>query len=200
MLEDEAYPISIPQLVREASFPIYGFVGNPLELAVCSVSWGRSNTKCTSIGFTYSSPRYPDERDAIEISSIDVHASSIVYNPKDATGNPLFDLDAQLFQRYRLSDNVRKQAGSPHMVESTWTIEQVIFTSEIQYWSQPHQLSRFFLISKDTWFSGCALGPSLHDLLQMLQTAVVVNYRDDLLAQYQRELDQETARLFGEKG
>ena len=87
MLDHEAYPISIPQLVREASFPIYGFVGNPLELTVCSVSWGSSNTRRTSVGFTYSSPRYPDERDNIEIDSTDAHQSDIVYNPKDALGS-----------------------------------------------------------------------------------------------------------------
>jgi hypothetical protein len=200
MLNDEAHPINIPQLIREAPFPVYGLVGNPLELAVCSVSWGSSNTRRTSVGFTYSSPRYPDERDAIEIDSLDAHQSGIVYNPKDASGNPLFDLDAQLFQRYHLSDNVRKQAGSPQVVEGTWTIAQVAFTGEIRHWSQPHQLSRFFLTSQDTWLGGYAFGPSLQDLLQLLQAAVAVNHRDDLLAQYQRELDQETERLFGKRG
>ncbi len=40
MLNDESHPMSIPQLVCEAPFPVYGLIGNPLELAVCSVSWG----------------------------------------------------------------------------------------------------------------------------------------------------------------
>ncbi len=84
MINDESHPISIPQLVREAPFPVYGLIGNLLELAVCSVSWGSSNT---------------------------------------------------LFQCYHLSDSVRKQAGSPQVVEGTWTIAQVAFTGEIRHWS-----------------------------------------------------------------
>ena len=197
MINDESHPISIPQLVREAPFPVYGLIGNLLELAVCSVSWGSSNTRCSSVGFTYSSPLYPDERDNIEIDSTDASQSDIVYDPKDAFGNPLFDLDARLFQCYHLSDSVRKQAGSPQVVEGTWTIAQVAFIGEIRHWSQPYQLSQFFLSSKDTWLGGHAFGPSLQDLQQLLQAAVAVNHCGDLLAQYQRELDQETERLFG---
>ncbi len=83
------------------------------------------------------------------------------------------------------------------MVEGTWTIAQVAFIGEIRHWSQPYQLSQFFLSSKDTWLGGHAFGPSLQDLQQLLQAAVAVNHRDDLLAQYQRELDLETERLFG---
>ena len=200
ILNDESHRISIPQLVREAPFPVYGLVGNPLELAVCSVSWGSSNMRRTSVGFTYSSPRYSEVRENVTIDSLDAHQSGIVYNPKDASGSPLFDLDARLFEMYRLSDDVRKLAGSPQVVEGTFPIAEVVFTGEIRYWSRPYQLTSFHLTSDETLLGGSTFGPSLQDLLQLLKEAVIINQYDDLLVQYQQELDQETERLFGKRG
>jgi hypothetical protein len=197
---DEMYSSSIPELVHEAPFSVYGLIDSPLELAVCSVSWGSANAQCTSIGLTFSSPRYSERRENITIHSIDAHQSGIVYNPKDASGNPLFDLDAQLFEMYRLSDDVRKQARSPQVVEGTFPIADVVFTGEIHYWSRPHQLSWFHLTSDETLLDGSTFGPSLQDLLQLLKEAVIINHHDDLLVQYQQELDQETERLSGKRG
>jgi hypothetical protein len=200
MPNDEMYSPSIPELVHEAPFPVYGLIDSPLELAVCSVSWGSASTRCTSIGLTFSNPRYPERRQNITIDSLDAHQSGIVYNPKDASGNPLFDLDAHLFEMYRLSNDVRKQAGSPQVVEGTFPIADVVFTGERRYWSRPYQLSGFHLTSDETLLDGSTLGLSLQDLLQLLKEAVIINQHDKLLIQYQQELDQETERLFGKKG
>ena len=200
MQNDELHLPSIAELVHEAPFPVYGLIDSPLELAVCSVSWGSTNARRTSIGLTFSSPRYPERRENVTLDSFDAYQSGVVYNPKDASGNPFFDLDARLFEAYRLSDEVRKQAGSPQVVEGTFTIAEVGFTGEIHYWAGPHQLCGFFFTNEETLLSGSTFGPSLQDLLQLLKGAIVINQQNDLLVQYQRELDQETERLFGKRG
>ena len=187
--------IHIPQLVHTASFLVYGLVDKPLELTVCSASKGSMNGQLTSIGFTFSSPLYPGERDNYEISSSDAKQQGVVYDLKDPTKGPLFDFDSTLFQQYHLSNEERAQAGKPYVWEGEFTVADSVFFSKIRYWSHPHQLSLFLLQGEETVLSGRAYGPSYQELLQLLKGLQTINHRDGLLMQYQYELDQETERL-----
>jgi hypothetical protein len=56
----------------------------------------------------------------------------------------------------------------------------------------------YYLTGEETVLSGKVQGPSVEEVLELLQGAVVVNDRADLLEQYQRELEEEHKRLFGE--
>ena len=71
------------------------------------------------------------------------------------------------------------------------------FSGEIRYWTQPYQISRFFFADTETILSGFTFGPSYKELLSLLKGLVIINHRDDLLEQYQHELDQESEQLFG---
>ena len=167
-------------------FPVYGLVGNPLDLAVCSLSRSHSGHRLTSVGLTFSSPRYPRRRESFELASSDAHNRSVVYHPRERS--------------------------APAFWEGESRIDGQLFQGEIERWSLPQEFAQHLLpgFSRDVWemhyrltgeetiLGGNVQGPSVEEVLELLQGAVIINDRPDLLEHYQRELDQERKRLFGE--
>jgi hypothetical protein len=181
---DEQHQLSISALVHALSFPAYGLEGRPMDLSVCSVSLGRSGYHLRHVGLTHSSPRYPQVREAVEIDSSDANDRSVVYRPNTREAPPLWT--------------------------GACTIAGKVFSGEIRRWSFPPEMAQllpeahrqreqamFSLKGKETILGGRFCGPSVDELLTLLHGLVVLNHRTDLLEQYQRELDQESNRLFG---
>jgi len=200
--QDERHQIRIPDLVHLLLFPIYGPVGNPLDLTLCcSLSMGFGINYISSVGLVFSSPRYPHVRENFEIVASDTRQRNIMYYTKNTPGPaPAFDPDIGLFQRYSLSEEERELAGNPSSWEGDLTIAGVPFTGELYYWSQPAQLSRFFLKSEKTILTGNAYGPSEDELFQLLTGLQIINRQDDVLAHYQREYDEDLQRLWSRFG
>ena len=196
--QDERHQIRIPDLVHLLLFPIYGPVGNPLDLTLCcSLSTGLGINYISSVGLVFSSPRYPHVRENFEIAASDTRERNIMYYTKNTPGpaHPAFDPDIRLFQRYSLSEEERELAGNPSSWEGEVIIAGVPFTGELYYWSQPAQLSRFFLKSEKTILTGNAYGPSEDELFQLLTGLQSINQQDDVLLHYQREYDEDLQRL-----
>ena len=197
--QDERYRIRIPDLVHLLPFPVYGPVSNPFDLTLCCSSSMRSAgiNYISSVGLVFSSPRYPHVRENFEIVSSDTRERNIMYHTKNTPGPgyPAFDPDSQLFQRYNLSGEERELAGNPSSWEGELTIAGVPFTGELYHWSQPYQLSRFFLKSEKTILTGNANGPSEDELFQLLKDLQIINQQDDVLLHYQREYDEDWQRL-----
>jgi hypothetical protein len=184
-LDEQHRLSSFPALVQALPFPAYGLVGHPLDLSVCSVSWGQSGHYLTSFGVTYSSFRYPQVRENVEIFSRDTKDRSVVYRPPEQ--------------------------GSPPFWQGELRIDGKVFTGEIFRWSLPQEIARqlpqssmqegtamFYLRGKETVLSGKVRGPSVEEVPGLLQGLVILNDRADLIEQYQQELEQEMKRLFGE--
>lgn len=64
-------------------FPVYGLVGNPLDLTVCSLYRRGAGDRLTSVGLTFSSPRYPDVRENFELGSLDAKDRSFRRMPRE---------------------------------------------------------------------------------------------------------------------
>src|SRR5262249_19675450 len=122
---------------------------------------------------------------------------NIMYYTKSTPGpaHPAFDPDIALFQRYSLGEGERELAGNPSSWEGELTIAGVPFTGELYHWSQPAQLSRFFLKGEKTILTGNAYGPSEDELFQLLTGLQIINQQEDLLLHYQREYDEDLQRL-----
>ncbi len=196
--QDEQHQIRLPDLVHLLPFPIYGPVGNPLELTLCcSLPMRLGINYISSVGLVFSSPHYPHVRENFEIVASDTRERNIMYYTKNTPGpaHPAFDPDIRLFQRYSLSEGERELAGNPSFWEGDLTIAGVPFNGELYYWSQPAQLSRFFLKSEKTILTGNAYGPSEDELFQLLTGLQSINQQDDVLALYQREYDEDLQRL-----
>lgn len=202
----DEHPSYIPHLVHGANFPVYGLVNHPLDLSICSCGEGESGESLTlyNVSFTFSSPHYPEERDNFELGSIDATVerqedARIIYELKDPSEGPIFDLDTTLFQSYHLRSEEQAHAGPPFVWEETISLAGGVFLGTFRHWSHPRQLSLFLLKAEETVLSGRAYGPSQEELLFLLRSLQVINHQDHLLREYQRELDQETERLFGKR-
>jgi len=200
---DERHRIRIPDLVHLLPFPIYGPVGNPLDLTLgCSLSMRLGINYISSLGLIFSSPRYPHVRENFVIVASDTRERNITYYTKNTPGpgDSAFDPDSELFQRYSLSEEERELAGKPSSWEGELIIAGVPFTGELYYWSQPAQLSRFFLKSEKTILTGNAFGPSVDELFGLLKDLQIINQQDDVLLHYQREYDEDEQRLWSRFG
>ncbi len=147
----------IPHVVHAANFPIYGLVNHPLNLSLCSFSEGGFGNPLTlnSVGFTFSSPHYPEERDNFEMSSSNAaverqEGTRIIFELKDPAKGPIFDFDTTLFQGYHLSLEEQAQAGTPSVWEETIRLEGVLFSGTFRHWSHPRPLSLFLLKAEET--------------------------------------------------
>ncbi len=181
----------ILELVHTANFPVYGFADHPFNLSIYSYGEGcfGQERKLYNITFTFSSPLYPEERDNFELVSSDatvenVEGSGIIYTLRDSVD------PTRLFRRYRLNQEEQAHIGAPFIWEGELSITDDVFSAKILSWSRPRQFSLFLLKSGKAVLSGHASGPSYEELLKLLQDSQVINHRDDLLGQYQYEVNQ----------
>jgi hypothetical protein len=184
----------ILELVHTANFPVYGFVDHPFNLSIYSYGegWFGQERNLYNITLTFSSPQYPEERDNFEMISSDAavenqEGSGIIYTLRDSVD------PTRLFRRYRLTQEEQAQIGTPFIWKGELSITGDVFSTKILSWSRPRQFSLFLLKSQKAVLSGHASGPSYEELLQLLQGTQVINHRDDLLKQYQYEVDQHRA-------
>jgi hypothetical protein len=184
----------ILELVHTANFPVYGFADHPFNFSIYSYGegWFGKNRKLYSITFAFSSPYYPEERDNFEMTSSDAtvenqEGSGIIYKLRDSID------PTRLFRRYRLTQEEQAQIGTPFIWNGELSITDAVFSAKILSWSRPRQFSLFLLKSEKAVLSGHASGPSYEELLQLLQSSQAINHRDDLLEQYQYEVDQNRA-------
>ncbi len=136
------------------------------------------------------------------IVASDTRERNIMYSTKNTPGpgDSSFDPDSELFQRYSLNEEERELAGKPSSWEGELFIAGVPFTGELYYWSQPTQLSRFFLKSEKTILTGHAFGPSEDELFGLLKDLQIINQQDDVLLHYQRAYDEDEQRLWSRFG
>lgn len=196
MQPDKRSP-QILEIVRAAHFPVYGLIGSPLDLVLCSHgrgSFGELNQPM-SVTFNYTSPRYPEKGDNFEITSIDAavqHQSHthIAFDLKDPSAGSLFDFDTETFRRHCFSAEEHQRAGLPLVWEGALSIANMVFLAKIRYWSQPFMLALFLLKSEGTVLLGNACGLSYQELIRLLKNMEVINHREDLLRQYQQEFQR----------
>lgn len=195
-------------LVYAAPFPVYGLVGQPFELTLCSVSYGSSGARYrpTDIGFVFSSPRYPGIRENFSLSSADPKQQGLARSKNTAQALQL-DASIQLFGDAGSVEIARRQASTVSLRQGYAALEGRRFLGQIRHWAHPRSLDQhkqgegiFYLEGEETIMSGGSLGPTEEELLHLLAGLVVLNRRPDVLAQYQQELAEEGRRLFGEQG
>lgn len=191
---DEKHQVRISEIVRAASFPIYGVVGNSLGLAIRSFCYGKTGYRLISITFIFSNPLYANGRKHVEIASFDAKERSIVHD-SNISNNLHTNNNDWLLRRYHISYEGQKQISKPFLLKRDFTIGTVSFTGELWHCSQPYHISVFTLKNEKTVLSGSACGPSEQEIISLLEHLEPVNEHNDILTQYQHELDQETQKL-----
>ncbi|HEU5379558.1 MAG TPA: hypothetical protein VFV38_29395, partial [Ktedonobacteraceae bacterium] len=193
---DEQGRVHIPQLVRLCHFPLYGPIGNPLNLMLsCSLSLNLiSIDTLISVGFVYTHPYQPQVAIELIASEVNMHAHAFIDNVTPNQTSSSFDIARMFFQSKNQSEKEQETAQSLSSWQGQLIIEGSLFTGELYHQSQPDQLSWFSLTSEQTRLTGNACGLSDGELFQWLEMLQTINPQDDVLLAYQREYDEDWQR------
>ena len=199
---DEQERVRIPELVRLCHFPLYGPVGNPLDLTLsCSLSLSLSSIdSLSSVGFIYSRSSQTKVTIELEVSEVDTHARTFVDNDTPDQAVSSFDFARTFFRSKNQSGEEQETVENLSFWQGKLTIAGNLFTGELYHQSQPDQLSWFSLTSKQTRLTGNACGLSENELFQWLETLQIINQQDDVLRSYQREYDEDLQRVWSHSG
>ncbi len=194
-------PPRIVDIVRIASFPVYGLVGRPLGLTlqgtgICSSSQRPHDGLPTSVSqislhFAYpSGSRGPSRRLSVTSTGKDAPISA----PPDwryiATDTEVFDVDGKPFARYGTLEALeRAPAIPPHVLVDRFPLASEVYGARIQRWEQPHPEHTFTLFGTWGHIDGRASGVAAEELLRVIEALVPINERPELLEQYQAEVD-----------
>lgn len=182
----------IRELVRLIPFSLYGPIDNPCGLDLKSTGWsGRVTDDITSVNLSFKST---DPENSFDLINSRANQRS-VYQPSENDEQYILDLDEHLFQSHHLSDIQREQVGPPTVWRGELHIAEEVFSGEIRSWSHPYQLARFTCKNERIILSGLTSGLTQDQLIQVLKDLKIINQREDTLAHYQREIDEEQARL-----
>lgn len=192
---DERGHIRIPELVRLLHFPLYGPVGNPLDLTLnCSISMSFAYIDAlSSVGFVYSQPAQTGI--IIELVASEVNERS--YTLAQVSNGLALDSARAFFQSKNQSRGEQETSENLSSWQGTLTIAGNLFTGEMYHQPQPDKLSWFYLSSEQTSLAGNASGLSEDELLQWLKALQIINQQDDILLSYQHEYDEDAQRVSG---
>lgn len=188
--------VRIPELVRLVHFPLYGPIGNPLDLTLsCSLSLSLSSINSLfSVGFIYSRSSQAQVAIELEASEVNMHTRLSVDNDTPDQTLSSFDFARAFFRSKNQSREEQETAENFSSQHCELTIAGNFFTGELYHQSQPDQLSWFSLTGKQTKLIGNACGLSEDEVLQWLETLQIINKQDDILRYYQREYDEDLQR------
>ncbi|HEU5200991.1 MAG TPA: hypothetical protein VFU32_15235, partial [Ktedonobacterales bacterium] len=170
-------------LVYAAPFQVYGLVGQPFGLTLCGMSCGGSQGvrhRPTSIGFVFSSPRYPGTRENFNLSSANPKQQGLALSKNTVQALQL-DASIQLLGAAGSAESAREQAGTVSLRQGYATLEGRRFLGQIRHWAHPRSLDQhtqgegvFYLEGEETIMSGGSWGPTEEELLHLLASLVVL--------------------------
>ncbi|HEY7127578.1 MAG TPA: hypothetical protein VH540_26860 [Ktedonobacterales bacterium] len=173
----------IERMVQEALMPVYGVAGNVLGVQVVSTRSGGHGTGHSSVGFTFRSLLPVKSDCTLELDTRDLPAYR-----RDNWHASLLN-----FKWYPQGADV----PLAEHIKRDFEISGATLRGEILYWKQANR-SQFMLRGKETLLRGDSRNISLEELFQLLESLVIINQENGLVAQYQHELDEVGRRLFGE--
>jgi hypothetical protein len=176
---------TLAETLREATFPVYGLAGHPLDLSMCGVSRGHKELRLTHVGFMFSNPPTPGGSILVDLCS---SAPSDPWPPlrrRPAAEEVLWQ-GALHLEGKEVRGRLYRWSFSTH----AWMGFSPRFTAG-------EETVRVDLASEETVFAGLFRGLSAEDVLGLLHGLVVLNEHTDLQAQYQQEWDREKQRHFG---
>ncbi len=173
----------IERMIHEALMPVYGVAGNVLGVQVVSTQSGGSGAGLSHVSLTFRSLLLEKSDCTLELDTRDLptyrrdnwHASLLNFKWYP----PGVDVP--------LAEHIKRD----------FAISGATLRGEILYWKQANR-SQFMLRGKETLIRGNSRNFSLEELFQLLESLRIINQGNDLVAQYQRELDDQGRRLFGE--
>ncbi len=195
------FDMNVQAQIQQASISVYGITGNFFDLKLTGI--GKSSRRESQ-----GSPEIPI---SIMLSFSGRHAGLVLdlhsYNIYDSKSRhqtlkigqphpyPPLSMDNKTLQYFRLDGNAQKLLGLPtKIVEQIMVMEQV-FTLEMHYWELVPHPAWFLLHNEEALVFGQTLGFVKDELFQLFQRLIVVNTYEQLIQQYQQELDRHISYL-----
>lgn len=203
-MRHEDRPKTIFDTVRAALFPVYGLTDHLFDLSLLNHGVGISHLgNLVHVELVFTSPRYftssldylySPKRENFRVTSIDAAMESperefITLDVDDYFKDSFFDEGTGALRTYQFSEEEQRQAGGPMIWEGTLSIANVAFVGKMFHWRSPLRASAFLLKSEKAILCGNAYGPSDEELMQLLEGLQIINHQDDVLRQYQHELE-----------
>ncbi len=161
--------MELAESVAAIPYPVYGIVGNPLDLRLHSYGGCLGYS-----GFiiSYKSPRYP-EYPNIRLGVTTFWLTSIKGSHPFSTKDHVVE---------KVLEEQPQPVPSPFCWEGEMTVANTHFHGTISYYS-PLTISTFVLYSEKTALQGRSYGPSYDELVELLKGLQVLNGHDDVLRQ-----------------
>ncbi|QBD80394.1 hypothetical protein EPA93_32250 [Ktedonosporobacter rubrisoli] len=182
-------------LVKQAKFPVYGLAGNPHNLTLHSIgtSWlpnEQAILNSISLGFSIDDTPHPPIRvDLTSYYAQDEYTWS-TFIQLVPPHRPEFSLDHSALSSLQVPAKQRAHLGEPLVSIDQMSIASLTFSREIHHWPLPPLPAWFRLINEQSILFGEVLGLTRDELQSLLSSCIVVNERQDLLAQYQSEFQR----------
>ena len=198
--------INLQALVQRASWPVYGIIGHPHGLTIHNHYQQEigPHKRLVSVGFSFTSPRETETYIDLTLYSANAREKELQqgldFSARSSWTEPHIarDLDINLFRQYGFADQLHVYLNRLHKDEIPLLINGLPFLCEIRYWKRPYHLARFQLVSDTVILAGTAFGLPLEILLQLLRQTTILNQRNDILMQYQHDLQKSLERHFNE--
>ncbi len=182
---------NIQTLIEQASFPVYGIVGNFFGLTLYSAGNSSRNGIFDSITLGFSLHNSMQSIIRMELTSLDGQDEYTRRTSLDTLqeNQPGWSRDQTAFIPFGRTVEQQSQLGQSQVLKVEPTIASQMFTGEIHYWSIPPQPAWFTLMNEQTILFGAVLGLSKDELQSLLQAYTHVNGNTNLITQYQQDFD-----------
>ncbi len=164
--------------------PLYGVAGNVLGVQVTSASSGSHNMRTSHVTLTFRSLLPEKSGCTLNLGTLDLPTYRREHWDESFLNFEWYPQGADV----PLADHIKRE----------FAIAGATLRGEILYWKQANR-SQLMLRGKETLLRGDSYGFTQEELFQLLESLVIINQENGLVAQYQRELDGQFRRLFGDR-
>jgi hypothetical protein len=190
--------LGLQELAQQITFSVYGLTGNPFRLQLSSIgkaseggnSGGQQRLTAVTLGFL--AERDTGHAIVVHLHSHNGHHEKTRTNIMRVLQLPSHhpaSMDYRTLRIFRFDEEQKQRLQQPTVVTEQIIVAEQPFSTEIHYWGNPPQPAWFLLVNQDDIIAGQLLGLSLSELHLLLHNLSPINNRQDIINQYQRELD-----------
>jgi hypothetical protein len=169
--------MNIANTIAAMPFLVYGLVDHPHDLTFRDFITGGSYQPSIALNYTSSCyPSYPNELLPLRNFRVETRHSSVMIS---SYGILPMVLQEQV-----------QPVRNPFVWEGIINIADTPFSGAIRYYAAPLKMAAYNLKSDETHLHGVSYGPSCDEVIELLEGLQVINGRDDVLRQYERQYER----------
>jgi hypothetical protein len=191
------FDMDVKQLVQQAFIPVYGIKGIMFDLHLTNIgkSSHREDKTDTQI-LANITLGFSGERAGLA-TTFELHSYNNQNNELrrqtlkilEPHPYPLMNMDNKTLRHLGIKESTQQSFGQPVEVNEQIIVAEQTFIITLHYWNLTSLPAWFLLRNDNALISGQAKGLTKDELFYLLEQCVVVNNQEQLLHQYQQELE-----------